>query len=59
MKMKIKKLHRDAILPRYASDGAACFDLHPIGGTVLAHAIHPGEKATFRTGLAFEVPWMA
>lgn len=29
--LKIKKLHSEAILPRYATDGAACFDLHALG----------------------------
>lgn len=28
--MKIKKLHPDAIAPQYATDGAACFDLHAV-----------------------------
>lgn len=28
MKIKIKKLHPDAIIPTYATPGAACFDLH-------------------------------
>lgn len=52
MQLKIKKLHLDAILPRYQTDGAACFDLHSVeSGRV------PANSATaFRTGLAAEVP---
>lgn len=50
--LKIKKLHLDAILPRYQTDGAACFDLHAIeSGRVPANS-----ATTFRTGLAAEVP---
>ena len=50
--MKIKKLHPDAVVPTYATDGSACFDLTAIevsGG---------GDYQTniCRTGLAFEVP---
>lgn len=54
--LKIKRLHPDAIVPRYASAGAACFDLHAIqGGEVGAYS-----SAVFDTGLAFEIPsgWM-
>lgn len=57
MQLKIKKLHPDAIIPRYQTDGAACFDLHaclPKG--IDANAIYPGDKGHIRTGLAFEVP---
>lgn len=56
MKIKVQKLHRDAILPRYATPGAACFDLHALGGYGRAEDMMPGSKAAFRTGLAFEVP---
>ena len=30
MKVRVQKLHPDAVLPTYASDGAACFDLRTI-----------------------------
>jgi len=63
MKLKIKKLHPDAVVPKYATAGAACFDLHALecgwagivrdGGKV--SPVYPGA-ATFRTGLSFEVP---
>lgn len=53
--LKVKRLHPDAILPRYATDGAACFDLHAVecGNQ---HPVWTGGGVTFRTGLAFEVP---
>ena len=50
MQVKIKRLHPDAVMPQYGSDGAACFDLHCIGGGyVTSHQV-------FDTGLAFEIP---
>lgn len=53
MKLKVKKLHTDAILPTYGSDGAGCFDLYAINEGYL----HEGQKTfVFPTGLAFEVP---
>lgn len=52
MKVKVKKLHPDAKLPVYATDGAACFDLHALNGDHLV----AGYSAEFETGLAFEVP---
>lgn len=55
MKLKIKKLHPDAIVPKYATDGAACFDLHAIvTGEPLP--VRNGIPATISTGLAVEVP---
>lgn len=52
MELKVKKLHPDATLPRYATDGAACFDIFP-----LRHQSTEGESTLIiDTGLAFEVP---
>lgn len=48
--VKIKKLHTDAIMPTYGSDGAACFDLHCIGSAYV------DSYYVFDTGLAFEIP---
>lgn len=56
MKLQFKKLHPDAIIPRYATKGAACFDLHAIcveGSVKIQHGV---TVATFRTGLAVEIP---
>lgn len=57
MKLRFKKLHPDAVVPQYATDGAACFDLHAIiNNDIGADAILPGFFYTIRTGLAVEVP---
>lgn len=53
MKLKFKKLHATAIIPKYQTPGAACFDLHSIQ---TGKAVGLGGSAVFRTGLAFEVP---
>lgn len=52
MKLKICKLHPDAIVPKYQTEGAACFDLHAIDGDGTSIL----NSQLFRTGLAFEVP---
>ena len=62
MKLKIKKLHPNAIVPSYATAGAACFDLsvHGEDWGINARAygveVTPGKTVTLGTGLAFEVP---
>lgn len=57
MRLKIQQLNQRAILPRYATKGAACLDLHAIvDNEVGAEAVPPGQSITFKTGLAFEVP---
>ena len=50
--MKVKRLHKEANLPLYATDGAGCFDLF----TVDSQFIAPGEAMVHGTGLAFAVP---
>lgn len=50
--VRVKKLHEDALLPEYQSQGAACFDLH----TVHSGRLMSNQAVVFRTGLAFEVP---
>ena len=57
MRLKIQQLDPRAIMPRYATQGAACLDLHAIVDREFrAEAVPPGQARTFRTGLAFEVP---
>lgn len=57
MKLRILKLHPDAKVPEYATDGAACFDLHAvIDNPLWGEALLIGEWMQVRTGLAFEVP---
>ena len=52
MKVNVKKLHPAAVLPTYATAGAACFDIRTIeAGNVPARGV-----CRFRTGLAFELP---
>lgn len=57
MNLHICKLHPNAKIPTYATDGSACFDLYAIlDNDVKADAILPGCPYAVRTGLAFEVP---
>jgi dUTP pyrophosphatase len=51
MKLKIKKLNSDAIIPAYQTKEAAGFDLHSIEDVI----INPGERKLIGTGLAFEI----
>ena len=50
LKLKIKKLHEDAIIPSYAKDGDACFDLTAVT------AFRDDKFIQYNTGLAFEIP---
>jgi dUTP pyrophosphatase len=52
MNVKIKKLHPDAVIPQYATAGAAAFDLVATKQVV----IEPGETVQVPLGLAVEVP---
>lgn len=51
MEVKIKKLHSDAVVPKYAKDGDAGLDL-------VAVSKHYDENGcvVYGTGLAFEIP---
>ncbi len=51
MDLKIKKLHPDAVIPKYATDGSAGLDLTAIDMEYLAHDI-----IKYYTGLAVEIP---
>lgn len=51
MKVKIKKVHEDAVMPTYATDGAACFDLY----AAAIENVRDGT-VTYDTGLQFEIP---
>ena len=51
MKLKIKKLNKDAIIPAYQTSLAAGFDLHSIEDYI----IKPMERKLIKTGLAFEI----
>lgn len=50
--VKVKRLSDDAVIPQYATDGSAGFDLVATEDVI----IEPGETKLVPTGLAFEIP---
>jgi dUTP pyrophosphatase len=50
--VKIKRLHEDAKIPFYATDGSAGCDIYSVEECVIA----PGETKRIPTGIAIEVP---
>jgi len=50
MKLKVKMLHPDAVMPKYATAGAACFDLHAVldDGCELQTLLEPGLHSRFQ-----------
>ncbi|MGW9128073.1 dUTP diphosphatase [Paenibacillus chitinolyticus] len=50
--VKLKKVHSDAVLPKYAKELDSGFDLVAIEDTI----IHPGASAMIRTGIAVALP---
>lgn len=52
MNIKIKRLNADAVIPKYAHEGDAGFDLVATEDTI----VEPGETVKVPTGLAFEIP---
>jgi len=50
MKIKMKKLHPDAVIPRYAKAGDAGLDLTAV------EIVADGSLLTYKTGLAIEIP---
>jgi dUTP pyrophosphatase len=57
--LKVKRVHDNAIIPKYQTAGAACFDLHAatVGGmTQIGSNVEQGFPVTCGTGLAFEIP---
>jgi len=51
--MRVKRLHEDAILPRYATPAASGLDLNYRGPDTI---LYPGRHAKFQTGLSVEIP---
>ena len=51
MRVKIKKLNPNAIIPKYQSSEAAGFDLHSVEEFVL----EPRERRAVKTGLSMEI----
>ena len=56
VRVGVKKLHPDAIVPQRATPSAACVDLHAIVETVAYETVRLSNPVIFRTGLAFEIP---
>lgn len=52
MKIQIKKLDPDAIIPRFAQSGDVAMDLFSIEDAILS----PGERISCRTGIAMKIP---
>lgn len=52
IKLKIKKLNENAVIPSYAKEGDACFDLT---ATSIEHE-DMGKYIEYGTGLAMEIP---
>jgi len=51
MKVMIKKLHPDAVIPKYAKPGDAGLDLTAVD------IVADGTTLTYKTGLAVEIPF--
>lgn len=57
MKVKIKKLHDDAIIPKYAKDGDAGLDLVAISSKILVDSLTDEDtKVEVDSGIAIEIP---
>lgn len=52
MNVKIKKLHPDAVIPKYQTSGSAGFDLHALEDV----DVYPGDTVIVKTGLSFQIP---
>lgn len=52
MNLKIKKIHPKAIIPTYATEGSAAFDLHSTEDICL----YPNAVTKVPTGVAIELP---
>ena len=51
--VKVKRLHEDAVIPRYAHEGDSGFDLVAVEDVI----VEPGETVKVPIGLAFEIPF--
>ena len=59
--LKFKKLHKDAIIPKYQTEGASGFDFHALveGNDDLTRKVivDPKDQVIIRTGLACSIPY--
>ena len=57
MRVPIKMLHDEAVMPEYKSEGAACMDLYAVIDDKFGYTYIPaGETVIIKTGIAVEVP---
>ena len=57
MKVYIKKVHPNAVIPKYQSQGAAGFDFHAcLDDETDVYVIGPKEQQIVKTGLSVAVP---
>ena len=54
--VKFKKLHPDAVPPKYYSDGAVAFDMHPLITEGEVIRVPPHTQKIIPTGIAFSIP---
>lgn len=57
--LKAKRLHENAIIPKYQTAQSACFDLHAAtvaGASTIGSNVTQGFPVTCGTGLAFDIP---
>ena len=52
LRLKVKRIHLDAIVPEYATKGSAGLDLRAI----TEYNVLPGKTVLIKTGLAVEIP---
>lgn len=50
--MRIKRIHKDAVIPTYATKGSACFDFYALEDGVVSYT----QPTVIRTGLEVEIP---
>lgn len=55
MKLGVHKCHKDAVMPFYATEGSACFDIAVVLDTDVA-VMEPGQTVVFGTGLKLDIP---
>ena len=55
LEIKVKRLSERAIIPKYQTEGSACFDIHALINSPY-DIINPKDQLLVKTGLAFEIP---
>jgi dUTP pyrophosphatase len=58
LKIKVRKIHPNAQMPTYATEGAACFDLYAatVNDEARSEYIFSTSRLIIGTGLVFEIP---